>query len=92
MDDVIGVEEVQASGDVRQDLGAVFVPPKLALVIVAQSIFEVPACITSTEQQSAQAFQNVTRSAVMNGAGSLVTTLRMPQLLAKGGTSHKAGL
>ena len=44
MDDVVGVKEVQASGDVRQDPGAVFVPPKVALVVVAQSILEVPAC------------------------------------------------
>ena len=65
MDDVVGVEEVQASGDVRQDFGAVFVPPEVALVVIAQSILEVPACIGSTNQQSAQAFLNVTRPAMM---------------------------
>ena len=44
VDDVVGMKEVQASGNVCQDLGAVFVPPKVALVVVAQSILEVSAC------------------------------------------------
>ena len=44
VDDVVGVKEVQASGDVREDPGAIFVPPKVALVVVAQSILEVSAC------------------------------------------------
>ena len=91
MDDVVGVKEVQAPGNIRQDFGAVFVPPKLALVVIAQSILEIPA-YTSDHQNSSQRkqFQNITRPAVMYGSTSLMMTLRLSRCL-QGGTSHKVG-
>ncbi len=44
MGDLVGVQEVQAPGDVAQDVCALPIPPQPAFAVVAQGLFQISPC------------------------------------------------